>query len=174
MKTMKNNLTLSDITNARHDEEDAAMIRALCAHLECEPSDISREKYDHYGLALYAYGRTSYAIGTDEQADAACRDYVRDSVWAFNASFILGECGLPIELEDAIRAFQEDKCEGANDALLALVEKCCEGGVPEFTASAISADGRGHFLSGYDGEENDAEGADENGEVTRFYIYRTN
>jgi hypothetical protein len=44
-----------------------------------------------------------------------------------------------------------------------LVEK--SGKFNDFADEAISADGRGHFLSGYDGNENEQDG---------FYIYRTN
>jgi hypothetical protein len=176
---MKTKFTTAAITAAGHSEEDAPAILALCAFIDCEPSDLGRETYDHYGLALYSLGSKSYAIGTDDEANKACEQYCEGSVWAFNASFILEQCGLPCELEDAIRAFQEDKCEGANDALLALVEKCCKGhagasGIEAFTEDAISADGRGHFLSGYDGEENEEVGEDDDGEKTTFFIYRTN
>ena len=163
MKTKK--ISLKKITDAGHNAEDADMVRALCAFLDCQPDDLSRERYDHYGLAVFSYGREDYAIGTDEEADQACAEYVKDSAWAFNASFVLSECGLPSDLEEAIQTFQSEKCESANDAIVALIEKTC--GMDEFIKAAISADGRGHFLSGYDGNENDsADGA--------FVIYRTN
>jgi hypothetical protein len=38
-------------------------------------------------------------------------------------------------------------------------------GLEGFVEEAVSADGRGHFLSSYDGEENEQDG---------FYIYRIN
>ena len=136
---------------------------SLALHLECSPDELSEETYDHYGLTRFSLGFKEYAIGTDEEADEAAQEYVKETVWAFNASFILLECDLPRELEDAIKAFQSDKCESANDALLALVEKCTT--LEGFTKSAVSADGRGHLLSGYDGNE------DEAGD---FYVYRLN
>lgn len=142
-------------------------IMALAQHLDCDPADISEESYDHYGLTLFSAEGNEYAVGTDEEADSACSGNIKDALWAFNASFILSECDLPHELEDAIKAFQEDKCEGANDAILALVEKCAT--LESFVQAAISADGRGHFLSSYDGNENEET---VNGET--FYIYRTN
>ena len=163
MKTKQ--ISLKKITDAGHDAEDAEMVRALCAFLDCQPDDLSRERYDHYGLAVFSYGREEYAIGTDEEADQACAEYVHDSAWAFNASFVLSECGLPSDLEEAIQTFQSEKCESANDAIVALIEKTC--GMDEFVKAAISADGRGHFLSGYDGNENDSEDG-------AFVIYRTN
>jgi hypothetical protein len=151
------------VIEAGHDEENAAHVVALCEFLDCEPGDIERAKWEHYGLALYSLGSKEYAIGTDEEADKACAEYIEQTAWAFRASFVLSECDLPRELEEAIESFQSSKCEGANEAILALIEKTC--GLASFVESAIRADGRGHFLSGYDGNENDA------GE---FCIYRVN
>ena len=71
---------------------------------------------------------------------------------------------LPECLAEALEAMQSQKCEGANDAILALIEKT-DGGLEGFVEDAISADGRGHFLSSYDGEEN---------EEGDFFIYRIN
>lgn len=139
-----------------------ARITALAAHMGYDAADFTPVSYTENAFSI---GREEYLVLTDEEADEAVSDRIKDDVWAFNASFILSECELPSELEEAISAFQADKCEGANDALLALVEKCCEGGMEAFAESAVSADGRGHFLSSYDGNEIEA-GA--------FFIYRTN
>lgn len=138
-------------------------LAALCEYLSCNPEDLIKEDYDHYGLQRYSCDGKEYAIGTDEEADKAVSAAIKESIWAFNASFILNHCDLPLELEDAIKAFQEDKCEGANDALLALIEKC--GDFDGFVENAVAADGRAHFLSTYDGCEEDG------GE---FVIYRIN
>ena len=140
-----------------------AKLAALAEFLNCSPEDLVKEDYDHYGLERYTYGNQEYAVGTDKEADEAVSAAIKESIWAFNASFILQHCGLPLELEDAIRSFQEEKCEDANDALLALVNKC--GDLDTFVEKAISSDSRAHFLSTYDGDEN------ESGD---FYIYRTN
>jgi hypothetical protein len=153
-------ITDSAITDAGHDIDTAAQVRALCAHLDCQPDELTLERYDHYGLPVYSLGRQEYAIGNDAEADSAVAGYVRDSIWAFNASFLASFTGLPEEMF----AGMQGKCEGANDAFLTCVERT-EGGFDAFVEEAVSADGRGHFLSGYDGEEN------EEGE---FYIYRTN
>lgn len=169
--TTLNEITNAMVTSAGHDAEDVARVRALCAFLDCAPDDLKRESYAHYGLPLYSTGKREFAIGTDAEADAAAAVNIKDSIWAFNASFILEQCGLPLDLEECIKTYQEKKCESANDSLLALVEKCAAtrsgagDGLKEFTAAAVSADGRGHFLSGYDGNENEQVG---------FYIYRVN
>lgn len=139
-------------------------IEALAKYLECELDDLHEAKHDHYGLEVFSLGSKKYAVGTDEEADVACLEYIKDSAWAFRSSFICEYCNLPSELAEALEAMQSKKCESANESILALIEKT-EGGIEGFTEEAISADGRGHFLSGYDGDENEQDG---------FYIYRIN
>ena len=148
------------------EEEEAAPEKiALARQLGCKLSEIEERSWDHYGLKMYEAEGKDWAVGTDEEADEACKQYIEQSVWAFKASFILSHCELPCELEDAIEAFQQEKCEGANDAILALIDKC--GSLDDFTQEAIRADGRGHFLSSYDGEEQEEE---VNG--TLYFIYK--
>ena len=137
-------------------------VEALANFAECDPSDIEKENYDHYGLEVFSIGRNEYAVGTDEEAERACLQYVNDTAWAFKSEFICAYCQLPYELEEAIKAMQSKKCESANDSILALIEKT-DGGLSGFVEEAVSADGRGHFLSHYDGEENEESG---------FFIYR--
>ncbi len=69
------------------------------------------------------------------------------------------------------------KCESNNDVIYNTIEKTC--GIDEFVKAAISADGRGHFMSSYDGEENEETITgifnEETGDnSTTFYIYRLN
>lgn len=52
-------------------------------------------------------------------------------------------------------------CESANSLVKSLIVD-----LDHFVSDAISADGRGHFLSGYDGVEIELDGD--------FYAYRTN
>lgn len=117
--------------------------------------------------ALEVFESGDYLCLTDSEADEKAAEYIKDSLWAFNASFILSECGLDSIGEQSLRTMQEKSCESANDFILSLVERTC--GLESFVKAAISADGRGHFLSSYDGEENEVE---LNGET--YYIYRTN
>jgi hypothetical protein len=143
------------------------MKKAIAEVADCKPSDLVKQEWDHYGLALYRLGRgqyaKQYAVGTDEEADAAVEQYIRDSVWAFNASFLAEQTNLPEEIFTAL----QDRCEGANDAFVTLIERS-DGGMDDFVANAISADGRGHFLAGYDGEEHEVQLAD----GTNIYVYR--
>ena len=156
---MKMDISNKQIEDAGHDTDDAAKVRALCSFLDCEPDDLTKESYEHYRLDVFSMGKQEYAIGDEDEAQAAAIANIKDSAWAFNADFLAGFCELPEEVFKCLQG----KCEDSNDAVLSLIEK--SGGIQDFAEQAISADGRGHFLSGYDGNEN------EEGE---FYIYRTN
>ena len=136
-------------------------VDALAIHLGVNKEEITKQTYTHYGLPIFCIGSKEYAVGDDEQAGEALYEYIEQSVWAFNASFIASECNLP-ESEGMIEAAQE-KCESANDGILAMIKGTC--GLKSFVDSAELADGRGHFLSPYDGEESEVDG---------FFIYRLN
>jgi hypothetical protein len=103
-----------------------------------------------------------YLVLTDSEADEKAKEYILDSVWAFNASFLAEETDIDIEVFEAIQA--NDKCEGNNDAILSCIDD-----EDRFVESAIRADGRGHFLSMYDGKENK-----EDVFGNTYYIYRVN
>ena len=132
---------------------------------EITPDDVEVLDYDLYGLTLVDICGNEYAIGDDEEADGATLEYIKESVWAFNADFIAGEIG-NYDLKPAIEALIEE-CEDGNDGIMALIESFTT--IEDFAQNAISADGRGHFISSYDGEEYETEynGMD-------YYIYRVN
>ena len=136
-------------------------VDALAIHLGVNKDEITEQTYTHYNLPIFCIGSKEYAVGDDEQAGEALYEYIEQSVWAFRASFIARECNLP-EAEGMIEAAQE-KCEDANDGILAMIKGTC--GLKSFVDSAESADGRGHFLSLYDSNENEVDG---------FFIYRLN
>lgn len=128
--------------------------KALADWLGCELADIDDGEDNQY-----TYGNEEYLVLTDEEADQLADNYIRDSVWAFNASFI--EAFVPDGItEDIIKIIQE-KYEDANKPLLSLIGD----NLDMFIRDAIASDGRGHFISMYDGEE--VEEGD-------YFIYRTN
>lgn len=96
------------------------------------------------------YGQT-YLFVSDEQADELANLYIEDSLWAFKAEFLASETELP---EEVFKALQ-NKCEDANELIAKLITRTC--GLYSFIQSAIDADGRGHFISFYDGEEHEAQ-----------------
>ena len=109
-----------------------------------------------------------YKVLTDTEADEEAKENILNDLWAFNADFILHHTefyNTSSDREDAefiksLKQLQGSICEGANAIVKALITD-----IDTFVENAIDADGRGHFISWYDGEEN------EQGE---FFIYRTN
>lgn len=124
-------------------------------------SPIDWERYSHYGLPVFSASGCEYAFAqSDNVADEAATEAIKQSLWAFNSDFLAGETDLPSEVFAAL----SHDCESANDSILALVEKTC--GLDSLVNSAIGADGRGHFLSPYDSDEIEVPGGG--------YLYRIN
>lgn len=72
-------------------------------------------------------------------------DYIKNSLWAFNASFLSSQTGIP---SSAFESMQKT-CEDANDGIEAIIERTSS--MASFVEAAIGADGIGHFLNSYDG-----------------------
>ena len=104
--------------------------------------------------------RDRYIVLTDSEADEKAKEYILESVWAFNPSFLASFTGFDIEVFEAIQ--NNGRCESNNDEILSMIKD-----KQEFVEVAISSDGRGHFMSTYDGHEHEV---NVNGEY--FYIYR--
>lgn len=142
--------------------------RAAAKYFDCNPDEVDLESYDHYGLEVYSYGREEVAVGTEEEADDAADEEIKNSLWAFNVSFIeshmRGSYPLSERSSKALEKMLGELCEDANDIVEALIDD-----MDEFVKDAISSDGRGNFLSQYDGEENEVE---VDGDI--YYVYRVN
>ena len=139
---------------------------------------------DYNGLQVTEIDGKEWTLFTDEEADKAVKSYIEESLWAFNKSFLADQTGLP---EEVFSTLQQD-CESSNDAILSIVEKC--GDMDTLVSDAVSSDGRGNFLSPYDGHEkkwgdlseevqlgillamNQGDLEDEN--VYNLFFYRTN
>lgn len=135
-------------------------IEALAAHLDIilEEGETLEDYIDEESDTEFHAEGNDYLVLTDDEADAAVVEYVKDSAWAFNSSFLAEFTELPEEVFTSMQG----NCEDSNSAVLSLIEKCGEG-IEAFAAEASSADGRGHFLNWWNGAE-DVEGD--------FYIYR--
>lgn len=109
-----------------------------------------------------------YKVLTDAEANEETKESILNDLWAFNADFILQHTEFynnstdreDKEFCDSLKQLQGSICESANSIVKALI---CD--IDEFVTDAINADGRGHFLSFYDGREH---------EQDEFFIYRTN
>lgn len=125
----------------------------LSQHLDCDIEEIE-QGYDNSSFEL---GNQEYLVLTDDEADERVKEYIEESIWAFSPWFLASHTGLD---EEIIKHLQ-DKCEGANDALLNAIKD-----INDFVSDAISCDGRGHFISSYDGHEYELD--------NNLFLYRTN
>ena len=104
--------------------------------------------------------------------DEALAENIKDSLWTFNAEFIVEHMSTwesmspreVTEIAKSLREMQEKLCESANPLVMAMIED-----IEEFIEDAVSADGAGHFLNTYDGEETEFTFEDE-----VYYVYRVN
>ena len=120
--------------------------------------DILIEDIETKDNELFVVGHNEYLVLTDEEADMKAADYIRETAWAFNKSFLDCHSKSISELDEKTFSIIQDSCESANKAILAMIDD-----VEHFIEDAILADGRGHFLGNYDGKEN---------EQDNYYIYR--
>ena len=142
------------------DDDSWTKKQALATFLDCETEDLEWTCMMASIMTVPEHGNADYLVLTSAEADKACRAYILDSLWAFNADFIAAHSRTLLS-RDAIAALAEMQnrlCESANELVKALIDD-----LDRFIADAIEADGRGHFLSSYDGEE---------GEQGQYYIYR--
>ena len=103
-----------------------------------------------------------WLVCTDDEADELARNSIEELAGYFNASFLMEQTGVDAEVFDALR-----KGASPSEQVMQIIEATC--GYDSFVEAAISADGRGHFLASYDGEEREFN----NGRMT-FYLYRIN
>ena len=146
-------------------------IEALKAHLLAHegftPEELAEVTWEEKWGTFAAYGY-EYKVFTEEEADQAAKENIRDSLWAFVPSFILEHTAFyktSTAAQDdcvieALRLLQERLCEDANPIIRALISN-----LDEFEQNAIDADGRGHFLAQYDGEEIELDGG-------KYFAYR--
>ena len=134
-------------------------IQALAKHLGCDISEVSESRF---GDNCFDAEGGEFLVLTDDEADEKAKQEIKESLWAFNASFIAFHTknGLDDAAEKALAEMQGRLCESANPIVEALIED-----MDHFISDAIMSDGRGHFISRYDGEESVQD---------QFFIFRTN
>ena len=139
---------------------------------EVNEAVIKKEWDSYYNEYRFDVCGNEYTIMDDDRAYATAYHEISQLLWAFNTDFILDHLkddikysDAPVdfdELKKALKALQEKLCEGANAIIHALIDD-----LNDFVDDAIAADGRGHFISSYDGEEHEVT---VDGET--YYIYR--
>ena len=109
----------------------------------------------HYGLPVVEVDGCEYAIARDDdEVLTACRENIEDMLWACSTSFLLRHMSIPAAFEPALKAIQHDQCESCNDMI-----RECIADMDALVQEAYDTDGAGHFLSAYDGNEDEYLGA---------------
>ena len=129
--------------------------QALANFLEVEVTDFEINN-DEYILP----NGDSYFVLTDQEADEHATDEIENMLWAFNAAFLASYTGL----HEAVFEALAEGYENSNEAIMALINNA--GSMDEFVQECMDADGRGHFVANYDGEEIELE--------NDYYAYRVN
>lgn len=138
------------------DTIEQQKLNALAEFLGVSPEDIMLDGGN------FTHGGGEYDVYTDSEADERAADYIKESLWAFNYSFLAKHSEVISKIpEESFNALQGRLCEDFNDAITAMLDSSFD----QFVEDAVGIAGRGHFLSGYDGIEI---------EQNNFYIYRTN
>ena len=119
---------IEDAGGGEYDDD----IYFLAIELGEDPADIERERYECYGMPVLSCGRAEYAVGTNEEADAA---------W---------EQALDSYIEDCIQPEIDRMDLGSLSAYLTFDEEAWK--------RDAKMDGRGHALSSYDGNEIELDG----------------
>lgn len=147
--------------------EDAWKLLLASQHLELDFTELLEEveKSDYgYGDALFDVQGTEHYIMTLDETYEAVKEYMEQTIWAFNADWLVTYCPAGVDAE-MIRMLQE-QCEDSNEQILKLV-----GGINDhIVGDAMSADGFGHFLNSYDGKGVEIKDLDNK---TIIYICRT-
>lgn len=139
--------------------------RALAKHLNVKPGEVEESQYSN---DVYEAESEEWLVLTDDEADEKTKQQIREILWAFNYNFLRAHFRKGIEdsneLEKSVTEMQSKLCEGANEIVFGMIED-----FDYFAEDAINTDGRGHFLSGYDGNEEEVVIRDK-----YFFLYRQN
>lgn len=107
-----------------------------------------------------------FLVCSEKGANQRARREIRECLWAFKPEFI-DQCTKGIldgRAIEALEKMQKSLCEDANELVFSMLRS-----FKSFWRAAVAADGRGHFLSRYDGRE-----VSYVVDGTPFYFYRQN
>jgi hypothetical protein len=119
---------------------------ALAAHLSVPVGDVTGDGFE------WQHGRQEWIVLSDDDADERAGEAIRESLWAFRTDFLRRHV-TSVDALEALDTVRERLCERATPLVLALIDD-----VDYLIEDAIRADGRGHFLAGYDHEEHERDG----------------
>ena len=140
--------------------EQAAKLQALASYLEEYRQDLEETEIYVSNNAFELDNGEEYLVLTDDEADEYATSEIEDMLWAFNADFLASYTGLHKAVFDSLA----EGYERSNEAIMALINNA--GSMADFVQECMDADGRGHFVANYDGEEIELE--------NDYYAYRVN
>ena len=140
--------------------EQAVKLQALASYLEECRQDLEEPEIYVTNNIFELDNGEEYLVLTDDEADEYATSEIEDMLWAFNPDFLASYTGLHKAVFEALA----EGYETSNEAIMALINNA--GSMDEFVQESIDADGRGHFVANYDGEEIELE--------NDYYAYRVN
>lgn len=150
---------------------DYKNINLECINLECSYLSNSTNN-DNANYFDETNTNETYLILTEEEADKKAKEEILNSLWIFNPDFLVDYINYDYNSTEEKKALilglltiQNKLCENANKIIEILVKDNLE----DLINDAIESDGRGAFLSTYNGEEEDIIDPDTK-EI--YYIYR--
>lgn len=130
---------------AIEEASNPELIIALSEEFGCAPKDVGE-----YEDGEYEIDGIDYLVLTDSEADEKVKEYVEKNLWAFSPTFLSSMTGVD---ENVFEVLQDHcMCEGSNEAIKLILD-ATNTSIEEVAEEAIKWDGRGHFLSSYNGEE---------------------
>lgn len=147
-------------------------LEALQQHLNLKREDMGEIEDLQYEENGFTYGKEEYLVLTEEEANKRAREDIERDLWAFMPEFILSHCSTYENMsnweynfaKEALEKIQSHFAEGINELIKAMIKD-----LDEFVKDAIIEDGRGRFISHYDGYEDEY-----NINGMTFFIYRLN
>lgn len=144
-------MSLGDWTTRTDHPNDPRNDKEFCWVTEIDV-DIDRTTMEHWGLPVIEIDGYEYAVAEDEEeAIKAAEEYIRETVWAFNAEYLLKYSDVPRSdgLVEALTKIQGELCEDSNELFYNLIQKNWD----EFIEDAMDEEGLGHLLAPYDHTE---------------------
>ena len=142
------------------EAEQTEKVQALASYLEEHRQDLEETEIYVTNNMFELDNGEEYLVLTDQEADEYATDEIENMLWAFNADFLASYTGLHKAVFEALA----EGYENSNEAIMALINNA--GSMDDFVQECIDADGRGHFVANYDGEEIELE--------NDYYAYRVN
>lgn len=133
-------------------------IAALAEYFGIAPERISKNNNENiYNTCMYLIDDNRFYVADEREADKLARAFILEDIWSFRPEFILDHSkALQEGGSQAVSAFkqmQEVMCENCTPIVKALIDD-----IDRFVKDAIAIEGRGHFISLYDGEEHEKNG----------------